>query len=135
SRQGGRTDRRPVFFSLRQPTHTIPDARRIPMTRSRQRDAFTLIELLVVIASIAILVAILVPAVQKVREAANRTTCQNNLKQIGIALHAYESANGRVPPGAVLFPQASQLNYKAEWAWPAFLLPFLEQGSAYALLT
>jgi len=84
----------------------------------RPRRGFTLIELLVVIAVIAILIALLLPAVQQAREAARRTQCKNNLKQIGIALHNYLETHGRFPPGRLRTPRTG---------WCALLLPHLEQ--------
>ena len=95
----------------------------------RQRNAFTLIELLVVIAIIAILIGLLLPAVQKVREAAARAKCENNLKQIGIGLHNYESANQIFPFGKG--PSYSGAPVYARWSIHSQLLPYIEQGPLF----
>jgi prepilin-type N-terminal cleavage/methylation domain-containing protein len=102
--------------------------------RTRKRG-FTLIELLVVIAIIAILVSLLLPAVQQAREAARRTQCRNNLKQIGIALHNYLDATRVFPPGYVDRngnPNSTPDNdLGTGWGWAAFLLPYMDQGNVY----
>jgi len=100
--------------------------------RRRTRSGFTLIELLVVIAIIAILIGLLLPAVQKIREAANRMKCGNNLHQIALAAHNFESTNGFLPPGNLADPpgQAISFNYQYYGAL-ALLLPYVEQDNLY----
>jgi prepilin-type N-terminal cleavage/methylation domain-containing protein/prepilin-type processing-associated H-X9-DG protein len=90
------------------------------------RAGFTLVELLVVIAIIGILVALLLPAIQSAREAARRTSCQSNMKNIALALQNYHSANNRFPVGFVSQPAAEEA-----WAWTTFTLPYLEEQALY----
>jgi prepilin-type N-terminal cleavage/methylation domain-containing protein len=95
-----------------------------------RRTGFTLIELLVVIAIIAVLIALLLPAVQQAREAARRTTCKNQLKQLGLALHNYHDSHSTFPPGFVNAPIAPGDNRNAINAF-VFLMPFYDQGALY----
>ena len=106
------------------------------MRRPSPRTAFTLVELLVVIAIIGVLVALLLPAVQAARESGRRTQCANNLKQLGLALHNFESAFNKLPPGTMAktrFSYAIDANSEG-YEWPYllhYLLPFMEQQAYY----
>lgn len=92
----------------------------------RQRRGFTLIEILVVIAIIAILIGLLLPAVQKIREAANRLSCTNNLKQLGLGLHNFESTHGEFPVN-----RGTVRNPGPRFPWTVTLLPYLEQDNLF----
>jgi prepilin-type N-terminal cleavage/methylation domain-containing protein len=102
--------------------------------RSFRRLGFSLIELLVVIAIIAILVGLILPAVQHARESANLTVCKNNLKQIGIALQNYHDSKGRFPVGYYDPTPWPKPDNGPGFGWAAFILPYMEQGNVYKLI-
>lgn len=95
----------------------------------RSAGAFTLVELLVVITIIGVLVALLLPAVQAAREASRRSSCTNNLKQLGLAMHAYHDALGSFPPGYIYVARDVE-----EWGWAVFLFPYLEESNRHEIL-
>ncbi len=98
----------------------------------KHRKGFTLIELLVVIAIIAILIALLLPAVQQAREAARRSSCKNNMKQIGLALHNYHDAFTSLPPGSIVLLNSAGTTYSGHgWTWHASILPYIDQAPLY----
>ena len=111
--------------------------------KNQSKKAFTLIELLVVIAIIGVLVGLLLPAVQQAREAARRSSCKNNLKQIGVGLHSFESSNRVLPPGYLYMSgtkydaQASDIAGEDDaanhlgFAWGLKILPVMEQTALY----
>jgi prepilin-type N-terminal cleavage/methylation domain-containing protein/prepilin-type processing-associated H-X9-DG protein len=101
---------------------------------TRLRFGFTLIELLVVIAIVAVLIGLLVPAVQKVREAASRAQCANNLKQIGLALHNHHNTAGQFPAGYLSGFDANGNDNGPGWGWAALILPAMEQDNLFKQL-
>jgi len=103
--------------------------------RRNRRQAFTLIELLVVIAIISVLIGLLMPAVQKVREAAARTQCKNHLKQVGLAMHAYHTRMGHFPAGYVAqVDPGTGADLGPGWGWASQILPDLEQTALHRTL-
>ncbi|MEM6364022.1 MAG: DUF1559 domain-containing protein [Planctomycetota bacterium] len=109
----------------------VRTARQRLATASTTPKAFTLIELLVVISIMGVLVALLLPAVQSVREAARKTNCKNNLRQIGIALHSYHDIHHSLPTGCIEWRGWNSPPTHRQFAWSAMLLPFIEQENLH----
>ncbi len=105
----------------------------LPPPSPKRRRGFTLIELLVVIAIIAILIGLLLPAVQKVRESANRTKCQNNLKQLALGMHLYQDSHKKLPAGYLTSANGA-VAPSPGWSWATLILPYIEQGNLYTQL-
>jgi len=110
----------------------------LPTQRRGRCSAFTLVELLVVIAIIGVLIGLLLPAVQAAREAGRRSACSNNMRQLGLAMHNYESVNSKFPPGSKgenTFPGACHFSgnffYCGQHSWVAFILPQMESQGIY----
>src|SRR3954453_21424589 len=104
------------------------------MTMASRRRAFTLIELLVVIAIIALLMGLLLPAVQAAREAARRMQCLNNVKQLGLAVHNYQQTWNGMPPSAIVVSNPGGTLWTSDFGIFARILPFIEQASIYSSL-
>jgi prepilin-type N-terminal cleavage/methylation domain-containing protein len=102
-------------------------------TPHTHRKAFTLVELLVVIAIIGILIAMLLPAVQQVREAARRTDCLNNLRQVALATHMFNDSNGAFPPARTADPPKFDVSCAGPESWMVRILPYIEQNNLHAL--
>lgn len=114
-----------LFFTI---SISISNLLEFAVVKQSRRNGFTLVELLVVIAIIGVLIALLLPAVQAAREAARRTQCVNNLKQIGLGWQNHHDVNNRFPPGYITTPQPG-------WAWGTYILPYIEQTNLFAQMT